>query len=478
MFRRFIKDSAIYSLPTFVSRGLAFFLIPVYTRVLSPSDFGQLDMLLAMGGLVNLVAAFEISQGFARLQSDERDPVAKAAYASSAFWFTLACYLVFMTATLLYSSVLSLWLTGREEYVAVFRAAVIYIAINGVFYQIQNQLRWELRSREYAAVSLVATVGSGAAAISFAIAMNLGLLGVLWGMALGVGAGGALGVWWIRHSIKSGIDGALVRQMLLYSIPLVPTGMIIWLNGYLDRLMINHYLTLHEVGLYGIAARLAAVAGLFVVGAQAALSPLIMAHHMEPNTPMQVARIFRWYVAGALFIFTVVCLFAPDILVIITSPDFYDGAYLVIYVLPATLFAQVYVFAPGISIAKKSHFYLWISIAGTVVNGVLGWWLIPGMGVVGAAIAALTGNIFIFIVTIVISQRLYSAPHNWWRIVCAALVTVIIVVSSMKIAPIGVIHWWVNLSCICAVVAVLFFFGLIQKQEVVLVIKEMRQRLG
>ena len=44
-FRSFIKDSSIYMLPAFLSQGVNLFLVPLYTRVLSPSDYGAIDML-------------------------------------------------------------------------------------------------------------------------------------------------------------------------------------------------------------------------------------------------------------------------------------------------------------------------------------------------------------------------------------------------------------------------------------------------
>ncbi len=372
MLRRFLKDSVIYAIPTFVSRGLAFLLVPLYTRILNPSDFGALDMLLVFGGLVNLTVAFEISQGAARYYMDEPDLGRKRAIVSSAFWFTVGCYGLFMLLALAGGRVLSEWVTGQQGLESVFRAGVIYIGINGIFYLVQNQFRWELNSRRYAETSLLATFATAAAVIGFAYGLDWGLQGFLWGMALGAGLGMAYGLWWLRHSIAWSFDRQRLWVMLKYSLPLVPSGIAVWVGGYMDRMMINHYLTLNEVGVYGIGFRLSSIVGLVVAGVQGALMPLVYAHYREPDTPLQLARIFRMFLAFALLVFLALSLFARDILVLMTTPDFYGAAILVIYLVPAAMLAQMYIFAPGIGIAQRTHLYIWLNLAGAVVNGMLG----------------------------------------------------------------------------------------------------------
>lgn len=467
MFRRFIRDSVIYAIPTFVSRGLAFFLIPLYTRILSPSDFGALDMMLVFGGLMNLVVALEVSQGVARFYAEDPDLAGRRAYISSAFWFSVGCYGLFTLFALANSRMLSALVTGKVGQETSFSAAVIYISLNGIFYLIQNQFRWELLSRRYAESSLLVTFGTAGAAIFFSDALGWGLKGFLWGMALGAGLGVVYGGWRLRHSLALKFDRYRLEQMLRYSVPLVPAGMAVWLSGYMDRLMIGHYLSLHEVGLYGVGARLSSVVGLVIAGVQGALIPLVFAHYREPETPMQLARIFRWFLAGSLLVYTVMCLFARDILMIMTTPEFHESASLVTFLVPASLLAQMYIFAPGISIAKKSHLYIWLNLMGVLVSGALSWWFIPISGMIGAAVATLVGNGCVFALSMAISQKLYPVPHDWASIASATALAVGLIITMPLIATVGNMHWLVSMLYIGVVVTGFIFLGLILKNEVV-----------
>lgn len=478
MLRRFLKDSVIYAIPTFVSRGLALLLVPLYTRILNPSDFGSLDMLLVFGGLVNLTVAFEVSQGAARYFIDEPDPLRKKVYVSSAFWFTVGCYGLFMLLALSSGRVLSEWVTGRQGLESVFRASVVYSGINGIFYLVQNQFRWELNSRRYVETSLLATFVTAAAVICFAYGLDWGLRGFLWGMALGAGLGTAYGLWWLRHSISWTFEWQRLWMMVKYSLPLVPSGMAVWVGSYMDRLMINHYLTLNEVGVYGIGFRLSSIVGLVIAGVQGALMPLVYAHYREPGTPLQLARIFRVFLAFALLVFLALSLFAHDILVLMTTPDFYGAAILVIYLVPAAMLAQMYIFAPGIGIVQRTHLYIWLNLAGAIVNGVLGWWLVPLVGITGAAMASLAGSACVFVLAMSFSQRLYCVPHAWGRLAAAVAVAVALAVLVPHLSSSDGARRVLGVLGIVLMAGVLVAFGLVRHDEITQAGRDLRARLG
>ena len=83
MFKAALRDSLIYGLASILSRGLAIFLLPIYTRVLSPADYGVYDLLVTLVALANLVVALEVSQGLARYWADTGDAAARIRFSKS-----------------------------------------------------------------------------------------------------------------------------------------------------------------------------------------------------------------------------------------------------------------------------------------------------------------------------------------------------------------------------------------------------------
>ncbi len=420
LLKAFLRDSLVYAVPAVVSRGLAFFLVPLYTRVLSPADYGAFDLLMVFAAIVNLTVALEVSQGLARFYMDTPEPERRMVYASSAFWFTVLCYALFGLMAWSGSSCLAPWIMGEHGLRGAFRVGVLYICVNGIFYLIQNQLRWELRSRRYTLVSLLGTIGTAAAAVGLAYGLGWGLEGLLWGMVIGAALGATYGLWHLRRSFRWRFEAGYLGRMLRFSAPLVPSGMAVFVSTYIDRLMINHYLSIEAVGIYGIGFRLAGVAGLVMVGFQGALTPLVYTYHRQAETPGEMARIFRLFTAFALMLFLAIVLFAREILVLWTTPAFYGGAAVVVFLVPAILLSQMYIFAPGVFIAGKTRLVLWINLSGAVLNTLFNALLIPLLGIRGAALATLLGYLAVFGGYMTLSQRFYPVPHAWGRLVPAA----------------------------------------------------------
>jgi hypothetical protein len=64
MLKKFFKDGLIYTLPGIFTRGISFFLVPLYTRVLSPADEGYFDLVMAFGGLIYLPNSADVPDGY------------------------------------------------------------------------------------------------------------------------------------------------------------------------------------------------------------------------------------------------------------------------------------------------------------------------------------------------------------------------------------------------------------------------------
>lgn len=428
--RSFFRDSITYLIPSVISRGLSLFLVPLYTLVLIPSDYGVLDLLLAFGSFINLIVGFEVSQGVARYYPESANREDKILYASSAFWFTVMCYSTFLILSLSLSASMSTWMLGSRKYEIVFKLGMVYLWLNGLFYLIQNQFKWELRSKEYAWVSLIVSIGTAGFSVWLVYLLRWGLMGTLYGMIIGTSAGCLYGIWKLRDSFRFRFHKAHLQRMLQFSIPLVPAGLAAFVSTYIDRVMIKQYLSLTEVGLYGVAFRLASIISLVMIGFQGALTPLIYTYHREEKTPAQLAIIFRFFIMVSLTAFLGMSLFAKEIIMLITSPQYYDSYKIVKYLVPSILLLSMYIFAPGIGIAKKNKYILWISISGAILNTFLNIILIPFLGTTGAAFATLIASLISFVLYMTISQKLYYVPHQWKKLIsCTGLAILLVVLG-------------------------------------------------
>ncbi len=404
------RDGAVYAAGAILSRGIALLMLPLYTRVLVPADYGALDLIVTCGVLVNLVVPLETSQALARFWNERADAAARRRLAGTAWTFTLVGYALFAVIGLLAAEPIARALLGHARYTDALRAGIAFIAVNGLFYLLQNQFRWELRPRAYAAISVLYALLTLALVAGFALGLRAGLQGVLWAQFTAAALCTLLSLWLLRGTLGWRIDRAELAAMLRFSLPLVPAGIAVFASFYINRLMLNALATLEDVGQFGIASRLAGMVTLALVGIQGALTPLIYAHRHEPETPVRLARLLEGFTALALFACLGLGLFGRELIALFATPAYAQAAPLLMWLAPAALLAQMYIFAPGIAIAKKTHWQLLITLASAVVGAGLSALLIPHFGPAGAAWATLAAAVLFFGAWLAASQRLYPLP--------------------------------------------------------------------
>lgn len=477
MIKSFFKDSIIYTIPSILSKGISVILVPLYTRVLNPSDYGSLDLFMVFANLVNLVIALEISQGVARYYASESDSFRKTLYASTALWFTFICYILFSTLMIFLSSIINDILMGQSNHLKAFRCGIFYILVNGVFYLVQNQLRWELKSKEYFLVSIILTIITALLGVYFTYLEGLGLFGLILAMTFGSTTASIIALYLLRKSFKFLFCRNCLLEMLRYSSPLVASGIAVWITLYVDRLMINHFLSIWDVGLFSVGYKLASVAGFFIIGFQGALTPLIFTHYENPNTANDIEKIFRYFFAIALLIYLIIGLFANDILVIMTTPNYYDASLVVAYLIPAIFLSKMYIFAPGIGIAKKTGIILWINIFCGFLNFLLNYFMIPKFGIIGASLATMFSYFFIFLLYMHYSQKYYHVGHNWVRIILVSITSFIIVNYLPKYFYYESSRFLIYIFSIICFSALLVVTEIIRVNEISVLIKILKSRL-
>jgi len=434
MLRDFIKDSAIYTLSIVLSRGINIILVPIYTRVFSPADYGIIDIMAVVSNLVNLTIALEISQAVARFYAEMKAVEEKKDYVSTALWFTVIVNVIFVVVSQYYCNTVGPWVLGDSYNETLFRVAIFSMAANGIFYLFQNQLRWQLQSFHYAITSVITVLVSVSVTITLIFGVGLGLISVFYGQLVGYTVGAVFSYCFARESYGLIFNRVSLKKMLAFSIPLVPSSIGVFLAVYIDRIAIKELMTIADVGLYGIAYRISSLVGLIIAGVQSSLTPLIYNQYEEAGTPAEIARIFRYFLWGAFLFFLGLSLFARELLLIFTTPQFY-GAYIIVPILvPAVLLAGMYVFAPGLAIAKRTKSIAVISISAAFLNTVLNFTLIPYLGIRGAAIATLVGAAMQFSLYVWLGNKYYPIPYDWKRYARALSVIIFLVIGGGFIA--------------------------------------------
>ena len=437
MLGRFFKDSAIYAVAGVLSQGISFLLFPFLAHHFKPHAYGVIDIIGLVTTIAYLTVALEINQGLGRYFTEARDEPERVSLASTALIFTIGAYLATAAITLPLAGPITRALFDPSVDPWVLRVAIIGIFAGGVLYVAQDQLRWRMRKRAYASVSVILALVTTATTALLVLGFHVGVIGAIIGQLAGTVAAllVVFGVSWRSYTAR--FDRAKFRTMLAFSLPLVPASVGVFLNSFADRLAVLQTKSLSAVGVYGVGFRIATVMTLLLVGFQGAALPLLMERHRDESTPAEFARIFRVFAALTLALFVAVSLFADFFVHVLAAPEYRGADVVVPYMLMAALLFGAYVFAPGLWVAKRMRPAAVISVVAGLLNLGLAFALTPSLGIRGAGIATAASSGFYFGLSMLLSQRHYRVPHNWVRLALAAGISIGAVAAGRAFLPIG-----------------------------------------
>jgi len=415
MIRELIGHTAAYTIANLLSRGTVLVWLVVLPRFMPAADYGALGLIITAAALVNVLVPLEVGQGMARYY-----PSATAAerreWAATAWTFTLAALLIAAFMALIFSPWLNELLLGDPTYLRAFRIALVYFGLNTSFLFVQNLFRWAFLPRGYMLVTALFALVTLALSVGLAAALPSALVGVLAGLVAGAAAGTALGLLRLRGLLRLGIDGSKLKRMLRFSLPLVPASLALFASTYASRFILKDLLTLTDVGLFTWASQLAGIPALLLLGVQGAVTPLVMKHHSDPQTPGVLARSFETVFAGALWLCVALGLFTPELVQLLGYLSYARAAPLVILLAPALLLLQLYVFAPGFAVAERTGLQLLVSLLGAAAAIIFNYLLVGAAGLEGAAIATFASSAVFIGSWFILSQRLYPLPVKWLRL--------------------------------------------------------------
>lgn len=478
MYKRLLKDASLYSVSSLLARGFSLITVPIYTRILSPADYGALDLLSYTAVLVVLIMGAALDQAVARFYLDVEDDSEKKRIAS-----TVLIYNIFVFALLIpLAKPLAGWMAhgwlGDQVDEATVVLAFIYIWVNAIYYIANNQLKYLFLSKQFALCNIGNTVLSIVLSFVFIVYFKWGIFGIFLGMTLGAGLFALLSLYYARASYALTYHWGTLKQMLVYSLPLVPGTLAFYLMQYVDRFAINALSSLHDVGLYGIGARLASLVNLFLMGFQGAWSPIVFKSFREKEAPEKFKVVFNYYLFTVLTILVGLSLFGREILLLLTTKTFSQGFVVVPLLVLAAILASIgQYFTYGIQIAKKSHYTLFLNCVALAINVALNYFLIPWLGIIGAALATVLSFVFLTVVGMRLSQKLYHVPYKWLNIVAAGLLAVAIS-NSVTLVSFDVTWQAVVAKAVMAMIVVLVLSRLLSIPLDARLVKRIKSHVG
>jgi len=429
--KRLAKHSAIYGLGGLVSRVLAILLLPLYTRYLSPSDYGAIETLVAASAVLVTLLRAGISSAFFRFYFDAEDDAGRTRVVRTAFWFTMTMSTAALIAGLAVAGPISQLLFSSGDRAGLVRAAFIGLWAQMNFEQITSLFRVEERSLQFAVASISNVLITIVTTIVLVVGFGQHALGVIVGNFIGTLTVYLVLLAYRRYQLGLEFDRRLLREMNRFGLPLVPAAIFLWGINFSDRLFLVRYVGQDEVGLYSIGVRLASAIVFLQFAFRTAWPAFAYSIKSDDEAKQTYAWVLTYLTLITCWISLALGVLSPWLARLLTKPEFYGGARVVsLLAFAGVAFTAYTVVAIGVGRARKTQFNWVVTGVAAALNIGMNFVLVPRYGMIGAAISTAAAYSAMFVLMTLNAQRVFPTPYQWRRVATAAGVAVALDVAG------------------------------------------------
>ena len=390
-YKKLISNTLVLGAGTFASKLIVLLMMPFYTKLLSPDQFGTADLVAQTANMIIPLACIGICEGLFRFTLDTEDK--KGIFSTSICALTIGTLCMFLVLPLLN-------LFGAlDGYVIVIG---LYVACANFHSAAAQYLRAQGRNTLFAVQGMINTVLTVLLNILFLWVFELGALGYVLSVVFGDLIVTAFLVVWARlyrdFSPKS-FNKLTLRELLKFSLPYIPTTMMWLITSVSDRYIVRAFCGADETGLYAasykIPTLLTLAAGVFVEAWQFSA--------VKDSTREERGRFFgsvyRSYI-GVIFVAASVLIGGSKIFTeILLDQSYYSSWTFVPVLVGATIFSTLVSFLGSVYfVEKKSLLSMFTALTGAIINVILNFILIPEHAAMGAAVATLISYLAVYVI--------------------------------------------------------------------------------
>lgn len=404
--RKFLTDTLAYAFAQVLIRLRGLIILPLFARIEGAEAYGIYTQISVTVALLVPFISLRLTTAAIRFLSSEDDRVRFRNRFYAAFSAMVLVAALVSTLLVAFGTFASKAILGDLNYVPFMWPTGVLLLTSVVSDYALNYFRITNRMPVMSGV-LLGQTALETALMLLAVQLGYGAGGALWALT---GVRGTVGLGLMvtigRRIGWFGFEWQGLKEMLKYSLPLMPNGIMRWTTNYGDRIVITHFLGLAAVGAYSASYSIASSLNLLIMPLGFVFFPLV-SQMWDRQEVEEVRRYFVYVMRYYLFLAVPVCvglaLVSQHLLAFLATSEFVAGAGLVFWIALGVVLDglfQINVYAFHITFATK--YVTPILALGSALNLGLNFLLVPRIGLIGSALA--TAATFFLTATIAIAS--------------------------------------------------------------------------
>ena len=436
----------IYGVGDAATSFVSFLLLKVYTRYLDPADYGVITMLLTVEAVTRILFRWGTDSSFMRLYYDCKGERDEQRLTSTIVWFLLAIDALLLGVAFTWTPLIGHYFFESAANDGLVRLVIVNTFL-GTFLFIPNSLlRIREQSKLFSVLTFVKSAGTIAVRLWLVVPLRMGVYGVV--LADTIVTVGLIIIMarWLLPLLRPVFSWPLLREVLHFGLPRLPHALAHQAIAVSDRYVMVAFLTMRDIGLYGVGSSFGQAMKLFFNGFEFAWAPFYFGAMNRPDAKEIYARLTTYVFGAVVLLAAGLSAVAKDLVRLMAAPEF-AGASVVI---PATAIgvvaqASYQVTAIGLNITKQAKYFPIATAIAAVVSVSCNLIFIPRFGLLGAAYT----NAFAYSVLTVtagwFAYRVYPIKYEWRRLGLIAVAGVgsylvaVLLVPTMRSALAGLL---------------------------------------
>jgi O-antigen/teichoic acid export membrane protein len=418
--------------PSLIVPGLtAFAAVFFYTRLLSATEYGYYALTINSMNLLNMVFFFWLQMALPRLM-----PRAAREGRATAFRATTYVAYVCVSSFLLVATGLFAWIAPQGNFYQVAVLAVPLALTRSLLSMNQAFHRSALDFNRYNVIECGQAVAGLALGLGMVWFLHLGYLGAVGGMTIGMTVMTLVDIRTILHTPLQHFDRAIFMDIVRFGTPLIVSFGLDFVISSSDRYLIDYYQGAAQVGIYAAGFTLIDRITSILFMAVAVPSLPLTIHKLE-HEGVEAAR-DQTYKNGVAILALSLPAFAGLILTngqlanTLIGADFRAGALRVMpWIAVASILSGIagHYFGHAFHLAQKPHLFLFTEGPTAALNLGMNLFLIPRLGYMGAAYAAVASRVLLVILNIAVGRRVFAIKFPFKPALQIAAATGLLAVS-------------------------------------------------
>lgn len=394
-----LKNTVIFSIGNFGTKIISFFLVPLYTNILTTREYGTVDLIYTIGMVLVPLLTLNIGESIMRFALDKDADCDK-------IMSTGITILIFGAII----GLLILPIANLFENVSNYSIYIYLYTLTLAFSQIfLCYLRGKEFLLKYSIGNIIQSLTIAIFNIIFLIGMKKGIEGYLMAYILANVCTGLYGFWAGKVNLvikKYSIDIELSKNMIKYSVVLIPNSFMWWIMNSSDRMMVSAMISVTANGVYAVAYKIPTLLSTITTIFNQAWSYSAIREDESEDKEEYNNRVYDNLVTIVIVVATGLLMIMKPFLSVYVGKEYYAAWHYVPYLIVGFVFMTLGSFiAISYTVHKDSMGFLISGTVGAIINLILNFILIPMMGVSGAAFATCISYFGVFVYRIKDTQK-------------------------------------------------------------------------